>query len=58
MEDTLQAVRERGVDVLLGRWLVEGSPYVVLFDLACAKPHLDSWIEELEQVVEVNDSAF
>lgn len=29
---TIQAMKERGVNLLYGRWLIEGNPRVLLFD--------------------------
>jgi glycogen(starch) synthase len=29
---TLQAMRDRGVKLIYGRWLIEGAPRVLLFD--------------------------
>lgn len=29
---TIQAMRERGVNLIYGRWLIEGAPRVLLFD--------------------------
>lgn len=29
---SIQAMKERGVNLLYGRWLIEGAPRVLLFD--------------------------
>ncbi|KZO97311.1 glycosyltransferase family 3 protein [Calocera viscosa TUFC12733] len=44
---TLAAMRERGVKVLHGRWLVEGSPRVILFDTGSKYDMLDEWKGDL-----------
>jgi glycogen(starch) synthase len=30
--DTINAMRDRGVKLIYGRWLIEGAPRVLLFD--------------------------
>ena len=35
------------VQVIYGTWLIEGSPLVVLFDIASAAWKLDEWKQEL-----------
>src|ERR1700722_11954226 len=44
---TLDAMRKQGVKYLYGRWLVEGAPYVLLFDTASSYPRLDEWKGDL-----------
>lgn len=44
---TLAAMRERGVTVLYGRWLIEGAPNVVLFDTSSQFHKLDEWKGDL-----------
>ncbi|EJT98189.1 glycogen synthase [Dacryopinax primogenitus] len=44
---TLAVMRERGVKVLHGRWLVEGSPKVILFDTGSKYDMLDEWKGDL-----------
>jgi len=44
---TLAAMRERGVKVLYGRWLVEGAPRVLLFDTGSQYSRLDEWKGDL-----------
>lgn len=36
--------------VFFGRWLIEGSPYVVLFDIGSAAWNLDRWKGEFWDV--------
>lgn len=47
MEATLKSMRERGVNVLYGRWLIEGGPRVLLFDTSSAYNRLDEWKGDL-----------
>lgn len=35
--------------VLFGRWLIEGNPYVILFDIGSAAWNLDRWKGDLWQ---------
>jgi glycogen synthase len=44
---TLGAMRERGVKLLYGRWLVEGAPRVLLFDTGSQYSRLDEWKGDL-----------
>jgi glycogen(starch) synthase len=47
---TLKSMSERGVKYLYGRWLIEGAPRVLLFDLGSAYSHLDEWKADLWSV--------
>ncbi|KAF8699536.1 Glycogen synthase, partial [Rhizoctonia solani] len=44
---TLQAMRDRGIKCLYGRWLIEGAPQVLLFDTGSAYGRLDEWKGDL-----------
>lgn len=39
--------------VYFGRWLIEGSPYVVLIDVAFTAWSLDSWKSELWELCDI-----
>ncbi|KZW03159.1 glycogen synthase [Exidia glandulosa HHB12029] len=43
----LQAMKDRGVKLLYGRWLVEGAPRVLLFDTGSQYSRLDEWKGDL-----------
>ena len=43
----LEAMSSRGVSFIYGRWLVEGTPRVILFDLDSVKGHLNEWKTDL-----------
>lgn len=44
---TLENMRARGIKALFGRWLIEGSPRVLLFDTGSAYSNLDEWKGDL-----------
>jgi glycogen synthase len=44
---SLDAMRQRGVKVLYGRWLIEGAPRVLLFDTGSQYSRLDEWKGDL-----------
>lgn len=43
MQKTIAAMKERGVGVKFGYWLIDGHPMVVLFDLGSVVCRLDEW---------------
>uniref|UniRef100_A0A3Q0SU37 Glycogen [starch] synthase n=1 Tax=Amphilophus citrinellus TaxID=61819 RepID=A0A3Q0SU37_AMPCI len=43
----MDALIHNGCQVHFGRWLIEGSPYVVLFDIGSAAWNLDRWKGDL-----------
>ncbi|RCH92681.1 glycogen synthase isoform 1, partial [Rhizopus stolonifer] len=47
IRETLEAMSNQGVRYLFGRWLVEGSPYVLLFDTGSMGHKLDEWKGDL-----------
>lgn len=46
----LKNMTDRGVKFLYGRWLIEGAPRVLLFDIGSASSHLDEWKADLWSV--------
>ena len=60
LAETLAAMRERGVKLLYGRWLIEGGPRVLLFDTGSCMNRLDEWKTDLWNVAGIptppNDS--
>lgn len=44
---TIQSMRDRGIGVLYGRWLIEGAPRVILIDTKTAYGRLDEWKGDL-----------
>eukprot|EP00301_Raphidiophrys_heterophryoidea_P020561 c5215_g1_i2.p1 GENE.c5215_g1_i2~~c5215_g1_i2.p1 ORF type:complete len:655 (+),score=192.05 c5215_g1_i2:57-1967(+) len=49
VDETIQALREKGVDVSFGHWLVEGNPQVLLIDLESVRDKTAEWLKELER---------
>jgi glycogen(starch) synthase len=47
IKQTLDSMSERGIRWLYGRWLIEGAPRVLLFDLQSASHNLDEWKSDL-----------
>jgi glycogen(starch) synthase len=43
----IDGLRQQGVRVVYGRWLIDGSPYVLLFDLETAGARLSEWRNDL-----------
>lgn len=43
----MDSLINNGCQVHFGRWLIEGSPYVILFDIAAAAWNLDRWKGDL-----------
>ncbi|XP_077791441.1 glycogen [starch] synthase, liver isoform X1 [Podarcis muralis] len=43
VKKAMESMRTSGCQVYFGRWLIEGSPYVVLFDIGSAAWNLDRW---------------
>ena len=40
-------MKDRGVKLIYGRWLIEGAPNVILFDTGSAYNRLDEWKGDL-----------
>jgi len=43
----VESQRSRGYNIICGRWLVEGNPKVILFDIGSAAGHMNSFKQEL-----------
>ncbi|XP_016390449.1 glycogen [starch] synthase, liver [Sinocyclocheilus rhinocerous] len=43
----MDSLNNNGCQVHFGRWLIEGSPYVILFDIGAAAWNLDRWKGDL-----------
>ena len=50
---TIQSMRERGIGILYGRWLIEGAPRVLLIDTKTAYGYLDEWKADLWNVASI-----
>ncbi|XP_041636951.1 glycogen [starch] synthase, liver [Cheilinus undulatus] len=49
----MDALINNGCQVHFGRWLIEGSPYVILFDVGSAAWNLDRWKGDLWQTCNI-----
>jgi len=47
MADTMNAMRERGIELMYGRWLIEGAPRVLLINTQTGYRWLDEWKGDL-----------
>uniref|UniRef100_A0A3B5L249 Glycogen [starch] synthase n=1 Tax=Xiphophorus couchianus TaxID=32473 RepID=A0A3B5L249_9TELE len=47
IQKAMDALINNGCQVHFGRWLIEGSPYVILFDIGSAAWNLDRWKGDL-----------
>lgn len=47
IRETLRSMHDRGVKFVYGRWLIEGAPRVILFDLTSVQVHLADWKTDL-----------
>lgn len=50
---TITAMKERGIDMLYGRWLIEGAPRVLLIDIKSGYPFLDEWKADLWNIAKI-----
>ncbi|KAJ3202517.1 glycogen synthase isoform 1 [Clydaea vesicula] len=47
LDATLMNMRQHGVQVMYGRWLVEGAPFVLLFDVRASHHRMNEWKADL-----------
>lgn len=47
LRETIKSMKERGIDILYGRWLIEGAPRVLLIDTSTGYRWLDEWKGDL-----------
>jgi len=43
----IQALRDMGFRLVYGRWLIDGYPRVILFDISSAQSQVDDWKREI-----------
>jgi hypothetical protein len=53
LANTLQAMKDRGIGYMYGRWLIEGAPRVLLFDTKTAYGYLNDWKGDLWNVASI-----
>jgi glycogen(starch) synthase len=47
MRDTIASMKERGIEIVYGRWLIEGAPRVLLINTGTGYRWLDEWKGDL-----------
>lgn len=47
LKKTIKTMRDHDIKIVFGRWLIEGYPNVVLFDIGSSAWRIDSWKKEL-----------
>lgn len=50
---TIQSMKDRGIGILYGRWLIEGAPRVLLMDTKTAYQYLNEWKTDLWNVASI-----
>jgi glycogen(starch) synthase len=50
---TIQSMKDRGIGILYGRWLIEGAPRVLLFDTKTAYGYMNEWKADLWNVASI-----
>jgi len=53
----MNAMRERGIELLYGRWLIEGAPRVLLINTGTGYKWLDEWKGDLWQTAGIPSPA-
>ncbi|KAI9298732.1 glycogen synthase [Neoconidiobolus thromboides FSU 785] len=57
MRQAIQGLQSRGFKVKFGRWLIEGAPYVLLFDIGSAFHYMNQWKGELWSIAGIPSPA-
>lgn len=47
VRDTITSMQERGIEIMYGRWLIEGAPRVLLINTGSGYRWLDEWKGDL-----------
>ncbi|PHH64950.1 hypothetical protein CDD81_3587 [Ophiocordyceps australis] len=50
---TMQSMKDRGINIVYGRWLIEGAPRVILIDTKTAYGFLDEWKTDLWNIASI-----
>lgn len=53
LKATLDSMEQRGIRYLYGRWLIEGAPRVILFDIGSASHNLNEWKADLWNIAAI-----
>ena len=47
LQDTITSMQQRGIELMYGRWLIEGAPRVLLINTGTGYRWLDEWKADL-----------
>lgn len=50
---TMQTMKDRGIGMMYGRWLIEGAPRVLLIDTKTAYSYMNEWKSDLWNVASI-----
>lgn len=53
LNEAIRIMRSQGVNVVYGRWLIEGAPFVVLFDLESVRHRVNEWKSNLWETAQL-----
>ncbi|KAI3653768.1 hypothetical protein MP228_001715 [Amoeboaphelidium protococcarum] len=53
LRTAINALRSHGVNVVFGKWLIEGSPYVILLDINSVRHRTGEWRGDLYQSCQI-----
>ncbi|XP_065646602.1 glycogen [starch] synthase, muscle isoform X2 [Hydra vulgaris] len=53
IKDVIHSMEDEGIKIVYGRWLIEGTPKVILFDLESGRKWLNVWRKELWEVASI-----
>lgn len=54
---TMASMKDRGIGIMYGRWLIEGAPRVLLIDTKTAYGYLNEWKADLWNVASIPSPA-
>lgn len=57
MVETMNSMKERGIGMVYGRWLIEGAPRVLLIDTGTGYKYLDEWKGDLWNIAGIPSPA-
>ena len=50
---TMQSMKDRGIGMMYGRWLIEGAPRVLLIDTKTAYGYMNEWKSDLWNIASI-----
>jgi len=53
LRDTLNSMASQGIKYIFGRWLIEGAPHVLLFDVGSAYYKMNEWKTDLWNIAKI-----